>query len=65
MINAQWAMSKSISNLDDFKKSLLKRHPGEGRGQKSWKILDSGFRRNDEFFLILTSYEIFKFNGKP
>ncbi len=24
------------------------RHPGEGRGPESWKLLDSGFRRNDE-----------------
>jgi hypothetical protein len=42
MINAQRAMSKSISNLDDFKKSLLKRHPGEGRGPEIME--NTGFR---------------------
>ena len=64
--------AKSI--LDGLVKSLLKRHPGEprimsGAGAGVQKLsprkrgtikenLDSGFRRNDEFYGISTFYEI-------
>jgi hypothetical protein len=35
--------------IDELVKSLLDRHPGESRGPEHLEILDSGFRRNDEF----------------
>jgi len=51
--------------IDGLAKSLLDRHPGESRGPEiyesgflfSQETLDSGFRRNDEFYGILTFYE--------
>jgi hypothetical protein len=46
MVNAQWVMSKSRSNFDEFIKSLPKRHPGEGRVPKI--IENTGFRLPQE-----------------
>jgi len=58
-----------FSIMDGLVKSLLKRHPGEprirsraGAGvQNMLKELDSGFRRNDEFYGISTFYEIINY----
>ncbi len=47
--------------LDDPAKSLVKRHPGESRGPELLEKMDSGFRRNDEFYGISTFYKISNF----
>jgi hypothetical protein len=39
---------------DGLVKSVSNRHPGEGRGLGHLEKLDSGFRRNDEFYGIST-----------
>ena len=60
--------SGCLTKFDDLVKSLLKRHPGEpriksgaGAGvQNILKQLDSGFRRNDEFYGIATFCEFIK-----
>src|SRR4030042_3920093 len=57
--------SGNLPYIDDLVKSLLGRHPGESRGPEiyesgflfSQESLDSGFRRNDEFYGISTFYE--------
>ena len=48
------------SEADALVKSLLDCHPGESRGPEHLEILDSGFRRNDEFYGISTFYESIK-----
>ena len=54
---------------DEIVKSLLVRHPGESRGPDAlpakagnhkYMNLDSGFRRNDEFYGISTFYELIR-----
>jgi len=46
-------------NLDDRVKSFVNRHPGGSRDPGKIEKLDSGFRRNDEFYGTFTGSPIF------